>query len=80
MVILGGHPDTTFEPGMVVHMLNPRTQQGEAGGCGAQSNPWVYSEFKDTINYIRLSQKAEMSVFGMGVQLSEEHVSSMHET
>lgn len=37
---------------MVSYTYNAIIWQVEAGGLGIQSQPWLYSEFKDSLGYV----------------------------
>lgn len=37
---------------VVVHTQNLSTQEGEAGGPWVQGQPWLYSEFEDSLGCI----------------------------
>lgn len=47
---------------MVAHICNPLTQEGEVGESEAQDPPYLYSEFKASLRYIRLCIKKKISI------------------
>lgn len=45
------------KPGMVVHALNPRTQNVEVAGLEVPGHPWLCTEFETSMGYVKPCRK-----------------------